>query len=53
MTLFQLNIALISFTILLVSLMGGCLLYSLHAVKAKLAHSYSENYENYEIENED
>ncbi len=36
MTLLQLNIALASITIVLASLMGGCLLYSIHAIKEKI-----------------
>ena len=36
MTLLQINIALMSITVILASLMGGCLLYTLHAVKARL-----------------
>ncbi|PCR99352.1 hypothetical protein [Lactococcus fujiensis] len=43
MTLFQLNIALISLTLILVSLMAGCLSYSLHAVKKQLTHKKEED----------
>lgn len=36
MTLFQINLALVSFTIILVVLMMACLLYNIHAVKVRL-----------------
>ncbi|CAM3065473.1 hypothetical protein [Lactococcus hircilactis] len=36
MTFFQLDIALLSFTAIAVSLMAGCLSYSIHTVKKKL-----------------
>lgn len=37
MTFLQLNIALMGITIVLVSLMGGCLVYSMHALKDRLS----------------
>lgn len=36
MTFLQLNIALVSLVLILVSLMGACLFYSLHTLKIKL-----------------
>ncbi|MFC4652018.1 hypothetical protein ACFO26_03780 [Lactococcus nasutitermitis] len=36
MTLLQLNIALASITVVLVSLLGACLLYSFRTVKSKI-----------------
>ncbi|WP_162930844.1 hypothetical protein [Lactococcus allomyrinae] len=43
MTFLQLNIALMGITIVLVSLMGGCLIYSIHALKDKLAKIEQES----------
>jgi hypothetical protein len=36
MTFFQINLALASLTLVLASLMGGCLLYSMQIIKAKI-----------------
>lgn len=36
MTFLQINIALMTLTIILASLMGGCLLYTMRAVKKRL-----------------